>query len=81
VASIPLSDLELKILAIEAQTWKLRGAKEQAIRDQLGLRWVEYYHRLSKIIETEAAEAHDPILVHRLRNLRDQIIRKKRRDH
>jgi uncharacterized protein DUF3263 len=75
----PLDELSLKILEIESRTWKLRGSKEQAIRDELGLRWVEYYYRLAKLIETEAAEAHSPILVHRLRNLRDQMIAKKRR--
>jgi hypothetical protein len=74
-----LSEQDLKILDIEARTWKLRGSKEQAVRDELGLRWVEYYYRLSKLIETEAAEAHNPVLVHRLRRLRDQMIVKKRR--
>jgi hypothetical protein len=76
----PLTEEELKILAIEAQVWKLRGSKEQYIRDHLGMKWIEYYLRLAKLIETEAAEAHSPILVHRLRRLRDQTIVKKRRE-
>ena len=74
-----LSEQELKILDIESRIWKLAGSKEQAVRDELGLGWVEYYYRLSKLIETEAAEAHSPMLVHRLRRLRDQMIVKKRR--
>ena len=44
------------------------------------MKWIDYYYRLSKLIETEAAEAHSPILVHRLRRLRDQMIVKKRRE-
>lgn len=75
----PLSDEDLKILDIERRIWKLRGAKEQAILDELGMSWIRYYHRLMHLIETEAAEAHSPILVHRLRRLRDQNIAKKRR--
>lgn len=79
VAPPQLTDLDRQILEFEAQTWKLRGAKEQAIRDEFKMRWVEYYRHLSKIIQTEAAEAHSPILIHRLRKLRDQTIIKKRR--
>lgn len=74
-----LSEQELKILDIESRIWKLDGSKDQVVRDKLGLGWVEYYYRLSRLIETEAAEAHSPVLVHRLRRLRDQMIVKKRR--
>ncbi len=79
MAASPLSEQDLKILEIESRFWKLRGSKEQYILDHLGLRSVEYYYRLSKLIETEAAEAHSPVLVHRLRRRRDQMIVKKRR--
>ena len=82
MAPRPLSDLDRRILEFEAQSWKLRGAKEQAIRDEFQWRWVDYYYRLSKLIENnEAAEAHSPVLIHRLRRLRDAVIKKKRRSN
>jgi hypothetical protein len=46
------------------------GAKEAAIRDDLGMTPVRYYQRLNQIVDTEAALAHDPVNVNRLRRIR-----------
>lgn len=65
-----LSDREQQILALERQWWKYAGAKEQAIRELFDLSATHYYQILNALIDTEAALAHDPMLVKRLRRLR-----------
>ena len=58
-----LSAEEEKILALERQWWKYAGAKDQAIRDQLGMTSVAYYQTLNRLIDTEEALTHDPMPV------------------
>lgn len=65
-----LSARDTEILALERQWWKYAGAKEQAIREQFDLSATHYYQILNALIDTEAALAHDPMLVKRLRRLR-----------
>lgn len=73
-----LTDQEREILAIEKLWWQYAGAKEQAIRDRLGLSATQYYQQINALIEREDALAYDPLVVKRLRRLRDQ--RKRSRD-
>lgn len=65
-----LSDRERGILALERLFWAHAGAKEQAIRDRFDLSATQFYQQLNRLIDTEAALAHDPLLVKRLRRLR-----------
>ncbi|MBP2218175.1 hypothetical protein H4V95_003366 [Arthrobacter sp. CAN_C5] len=65
-----LGDREQQMLALERQWWKYSGAKEQAIRELFDLSATHYYQILNALIDTEAALAHDPMLVKRLRRLR-----------
>lgn len=65
-----LSERDVKMLALERGWWKYAGAKEQAIRDLFDLSATHYYQLLNTLIDTEAALAHDPMLVKRLRRLR-----------
>lgn len=65
-----LSERDEQMLALERQWWKYAGAKEQAIRDMFDLSATHYYQVLNALIDTEAALAHDPMLVKRLRRLR-----------
>lgn len=67
----PLTDDEKQMLAIEGKWWRYSGAKEQAIRDQLDVSATRYYQLLNALLEREAALAYDPLLVKRLRRLRD----------
>lgn len=67
----PLADRDLAILAMEASWPRHSGAKEEAIRAELALTPARYYQLLGKVIDTEAALAHDPLLVGRLRRIRD----------
>jgi hypothetical protein len=65
-----LDERSQRILALERQWWKYAGAKEQAIRELFGLSAANYYQLLNALIDTDAALAHDPMLVKRLRRLR-----------
>ncbi|HEY8294966.1 MAG TPA: DUF3263 domain-containing protein [Micrococcaceae bacterium] len=65
-----LGSRDAAILALERQWWKYSGAKEQAIRELFGMSSTHYYQILNALIDTEAALAHDPMLVKRLRRLR-----------
>lgn len=66
-----LSDLERSILDFEREWHRHAGAKEEAIRDELGLSPARYHQLLSRLIESPAALVHDPMLVKRLQRLRD----------
>lgn len=68
---MPLSDRDQAILAFEAEWRRHEGAKEEAIRTDLGLSPARYYQLLGRLIDTAEAQAHDPMLVKRLRRLRD----------
>ncbi|MDR6868920.1 hypothetical protein J2Y69_003546 [Microbacterium resistens] len=67
-----LTDRERSILALEARWPRHGGAKEEAIRVELSLTPVRYYLLLDRLIDTEAALGHDPLLVRRLRRLREE---------
>lgn len=64
-----LSDHDRAILAMERQFWKTVGAKEAAIRNQLGMTPIRYYQRLNQVIDSEVALACDPPTVNRLRRI------------
>jgi hypothetical protein len=66
-----LSARDVQILAFERQWWKFAGAKEQAVRDKFGMSATRYYQTLNALIDDPAALAQDPLLVKRLRRLRE----------
>ena len=65
-----LSRREREILAFEGQWWKYAGAKEQAIRELFDMSATRYYQVLNALIDKPEALAADPLLVRRLRRLR-----------
>lgn len=65
-----LDERSQRILALERSWWKYAGAKEQAITDMFSISPTNYYQLLNTLIDTDAALAHDPMLVKRLRRLR-----------
>nr|WP_030546141.1 DUF3263 domain-containing protein [Streptomyces albus] len=67
-----LTDRDRAVLAVERRSWRGPGAKERAIREQLGLSPTRYYQFLNALIDDPRALAHDPVTVNRLRRLRDQ---------
>jgi hypothetical protein len=75
VLSAPvLSDRDAGILEFERQWWKHAGAKEEAIREKFGLSAARYYQILNAVLDLPAALVSDPMLVQRLRRLRDSRI-------
>jgi hypothetical protein len=66
-----LTERDRAILALEAAWPRHGGMKEEAIRARLGMSAARYYQLLARLIDSEAALAFDPILVGRLRRLRD----------
>lgn len=74
---VPLSDRDLAILAFESEWRRHAGAKEEAIRADLGMSPARYYQLLGRLIDTAEAQAQDPMLVKRLRRLRDARARQR----
>lgn len=73
-----ITDQDREILKLERQWWKYAGAKERAIRDLFGITPTRYYQRLSALLDTPEALQHDPMLVNRLRRLRETRTRQRR---
>jgi hypothetical protein len=69
--SAALSDLEVRILDFERQWWRYAGAKETGIKEQFSLSIREYYELLNNLIDREDALAASPLLIKRLRRLRE----------
>ncbi len=68
--TVELDERDRAILDFERQWWKYAGAKEAAISELFGMTSTRYYQALNALIDTDAAFAHDPMLVKRLRRLR-----------
>lgn len=66
-----LDDRDRAILDFERGWPQHVGAKEEAIRGQLGLTPTRYYQLLGRVIDSGEALAYDPMLVKRLRRMRD----------
>ncbi|MBB1244757.1 DUF3263 domain-containing protein [Streptomyces durbertensis] len=66
-----LDERERAVLAMERRGWSGPGAKERAVREELGMSPTRYYQLLNALLDDEAALAHDPVTVNRLRARRD----------
>lgn len=65
-----LSDLEVRILEFERSWWRYAGAKESAIKELFDMSAPRYYQLLNDLIDREDALLASPMLVKRLRRLR-----------
>ena len=65
------------ILDFERESWKLSVAKERAIREQFGFSAARYHQLLNRVLDRSEALAYDPMLVRRLRRVRE--VRRRRR--
>lgn len=70
-ASSGLSERDIEILDFEKVWWRADSSKEAEIRDRFELSAVRYYQILNALIDHPDALAHDPLLVKRLRRLRE----------
>lgn len=66
-----LTDHELAILDLEGTWWRYPGAKETEIRARFDLSATRYYQQVNALIDRPEAMAHAPMLVKRLRRLRN----------
>ena len=66
-----LTDLEVRILDFESNWWRFAGAKESAIKELFDLTAPRYYQLLNDLIDRDDAMAAAPMLVKRLRRLRE----------
>ncbi len=73
-----LTERDLKILDLEQNWWTRAGSKHQQIADSLDLSITRYHEILDEVIDSPAAMNHDPLLVLRLRRMRDERRRSRR---
>jgi len=66
------SDRDRAILDFERTWWTEPGSKEVAIRERFDLSPTRYYQLLNELLELPEADAYDPLVVRRLRRLRDR---------
>lgn len=68
------SDLDQRsrqVLDFEREAWKLTVTKERAIRERFGFSPSRYHQLLHRIIDRPEALTYDPMLVRRLRRVRE----------
>jgi hypothetical protein len=70
-AGSALTDLEVRILDFERQWWRHAGSKDAAIQGEFKISAREYFQLLNDLIDREDALAASPLLVKRLRRLRE----------
>ncbi|WP_238993179.1 DUF3263 domain-containing protein [Nocardioides caldifontis] len=66
-----LSDRERRVLELERGWWKHAPTKDEAVREQVGMTMGEYHPFLNALLDRPEALEHDPLLVKRLRRLRN----------
>ena len=67
-----LTEREMAILDFEKSWWQARAPKATEIRERFNLSAARYYQLLNALIDRPEALEHDPLLVKRLRRLREQ---------
>jgi hypothetical protein len=66
-----LDERSRQILDFEREAWKLTTTKERAIRERFGFSPARYHQLLHRAIDRPEAIAYDPMLVRRLRRVRE----------
>ncbi|MGQ0669281.1 MAG: DUF3263 domain-containing protein [Actinomycetota bacterium] len=72
-----LDERSRDILDFERDWWRDPGPKERAVRERFGLSAARYHQLLNRTIDLPDALAYDPMLVRRLRRLRETRRRKR----
>lgn len=70
MTAVQLADEDRAVLRLAGEFWQSGPAKEQAIRERFGCTPVRFYQRLHALLDDPAAEAFEPVIVHRLRRIR-----------
>ncbi len=67
-----LTERDLAIIEFERTWWSEDSSKESIIRERFELSTTRYYELLGELIDSDEAYAHDPLVIRRLRRLRDR---------
>lgn len=67
-----LTDRDKAILDFEGSWWAQSGPKEALIREKFELSATRYYQILNELLASDEAYEYDPLVVRRLRRLRDR---------
>ena len=67
-----LTDRDRAILDFERSWWTESGPKDTAIRERFELSGTRYYQLLTELLDDPEAMEYDPLLVRRLRRLRER---------
>lgn len=70
-----LTDQQLAILEFEGSWWTAAASKEQTIVERFGLSVGDYYLQLNALLDEPAADAAAPLVVRRLRRVRESRLR------
>jgi hypothetical protein len=70
--AVALTEHEQAVLDFERSWWTVDGVKEVLIEERLGLTSSRYYQVLNELLDRPDALEHDPMVVRRLRRLRDR---------
>lgn len=73
-----MTEQQAAILAVERRFYRHASSKEQDVFNELGLTPMQYYSRLNKLLDNPEALAAEPVLVNRLRRIRDGRARLRR---
>ncbi|MFL5799383.1 MAG: DUF3263 domain-containing protein [Actinomycetota bacterium] len=65
------------VLDFEREWWKASVPKERAIRERFGISGARYHQVLNGLLDRPEALAYDPMLVRRLRRVREARRRKR----
>jgi hypothetical protein len=72
IGAMELTDRDRAILDFERSWWADSGPKEASIRQRFELSATRYYQILNELLESPEAAEYDPLVVRRLRRLRDR---------
>ena len=64
--------MEMLLIEFERTWWADDQPKDAAIAEQFALTTAEYYEQLHALIDSDEALEHDPLVVRRLRRMRDR---------
>jgi hypothetical protein len=67
-----LSERDADILELERTWWTLPGTKDALVRERLGMSLSTYRKLLGALVDDPDALAHDPLVVRRVRRVRDE---------
>jgi hypothetical protein len=67
-----LTDRDRAILDFERSWWTSAGPKDTAIRERFELSGTRYYQLIAELIDDPEALEYDPLLIRRLRRVRDR---------